>query len=75
MEDFSHELEMYVWYGTNEFNFDKLENPPKFKPTYCAGCGEVIRLPDGGYTSLRNIYVCEECSDNGFDIRAAAGVE
>jgi hypothetical protein len=26
------ETEMYVWYGTNEYNFEKLRNPPKFKP-------------------------------------------
>lgn len=51
------ELEMYVYYGTNEYNFEKLENPPAYEPTHCAGCGRVIvlsreshtRHPDGSY--------------------------
>ena len=60
-EDFDYELEMYVWYGTNEYNFEKLENPPKFKPTYCSKCGERIILPDGGYSNLCGVYRCENC--------------
>lgn len=72
---FEHELEMYVWYGTNEYNFEKLENPPKFRPTFCAGCKKVISLPHDGYTSLRNIYACRACIDDGFDIRQKAGVD
>ena len=70
--DFDHELEMYVWYGTNEYNFEKLPNPPRFQRAHCAGCEKLIRLPDGGFTSLKDIYVCEECMGCGFDIRAAA---
>src|SRR3989344_5424360 len=27
------EPEMYVWYGMNEYNFEKLSNPPAFEPT------------------------------------------
>lgn len=73
--DFEHELEMYVWYGTNEYNFEKLANPPKFQRTHCAGCEKIIRLPDGGFASLKDICVCEECMECGFDIRAAAGVD
>lgn len=68
-ESFEHELEMYVWYGTNEYNFEKLENPPVFKPTYCINCKKHIVLPDGGFTSFRGAYACEECIANGFDIR------
>lgn len=74
-DDFEHELEMYVWYGTNEYNFEKLKNPPKFPRTHCAGCNKIIRLPDGGYSSLKDIYVCDECIEDGFNIRAAAGVD
>lgn len=66
---------MYVWYGTNEYNFEKLENPPKFPRTHCAGCDKIIRLPNDDYTSLKDIYACEECMEAGFDIDAAAGVE
>jgi len=40
----SFETEMYVWYGTNEYNFKKLPNPPAYEPTHCADCGRVIRL-------------------------------
>jgi len=32
------ETEMYVYYGTNEYNFEKLAKPPKYDPTRCAGC-------------------------------------
>ncbi len=41
---------MYVWYGTNEYNFTVLENPPAYKSTYCAKCGNIIVLPEGGYS-------------------------
>lgn len=74
-EGFEHELEMYVWYGTNEYNFEKLENSPRFPRTHYAGCDKIIRLPDDGFSSLKDIYVCDECTENGFDIRAAAGVD
>lgn len=60
-KDFEHELEMYVWYGTNEYNFEKLSNPPAFKLTYCAKCGGRIILPDGGYSTLCGVYRCDNC--------------
>lgn len=59
--DFEHELEMYVWYGTNEYNFEKLPDPPAFKPTFCAKCGKRIILPDGGYSTIGDIYRCDDC--------------
>lgn len=43
-------LEMYVWYGTNKWNFEKLENPPSYDPTHCGGCGRVIVLSESGYS-------------------------
>ena len=55
------ELEMYVYYGTNEYNFEKLKNPPKFKPTYCIKCRKVIKLMDGGYASSKDGYICINC--------------
>ena len=58
-EDF--EPEMYVWYGMNEYNFEKLPNPPAFQPTHCSKCGERIVLPDGGYSSLCGVYRCDNC--------------
>ncbi len=32
------DTEDYVNYGTNEYNFRKLPNPPEFEPTRCAKC-------------------------------------
>lgn len=60
-DDFVHELEMYVWYGTNEYNFTKLQNPPAFTPTYCGKCGKRLVLPDGGFSSLCGEYRCNDC--------------
>ena len=59
--DFEHELEMYAWYGTNGYNFTKLENPPSFEPTHCSKCGKVIVLPNGGYSVFRGVYRCDRC--------------
>jgi|GEM_PF-275346 len=58
-EDF--ETEMYVYYGTNEYNFEKLENPPAFEPTRCAECGKVIDLGNDGYFQAEGKYYCESC--------------
>jgi hypothetical protein len=54
--------EMYVYYGTNEYNFEKLENPPKFKPTRCAKCKKIIRLGTDGYSIYMGKYYCTDCS-------------
>ena len=57
----SFQTEMYVYYGTNEFNYEKLKNPPKYEPTYCTNCGSVISLGYDGYTSLKENYWCTKC--------------
>ena len=54
-------LELYVHSATNEHNFEKLANPPKFEPTHCAGCGVVIRLAQDGYTLKGDDYFCASC--------------
>lgn len=59
----SFETEMYVWYGTNEYNFEKLENPPKYKPTRCSRCNNLISLSQDSYSSLGADYFCEQCTD------------
>lgn len=59
----SFETEMYVWYGTNEYNFEKLENPPAFEPTLCSECGAVIVLSQDSYSTLGDKNWCEKCSD------------
>ena len=57
----SQPLEMYVHSATNEYNFEKLANPPKFEPTHCAGCGVVIRLAQDGYTLKQGGHYCAAC--------------
>jgi len=59
----SFETEMYVWYGTNEYNFEKLPNPPSFAPTKCSKCGADIKLSTDGYARKGDEYWCESCSD------------
>jgi hypothetical protein len=56
------ETEMYVYYGTNEFNFEVLENPPEYEPTKCSDCGAIIVLGDGGYAVSGSDYWCGRCS-------------
>ncbi|MEW6730860.1 MAG: hypothetical protein AB1489_05960 [Acidobacteriota bacterium] len=60
----SFKTEIYVWYGTNEYNFTKLENPPEYQPTKCASCNKVINLGEDGYVVKgKDDYYCLECSD------------
>jgi hypothetical protein len=56
------ETEMYVYYGTNEYNFVKLENPPSYDPTLCATCSTRIDLGEGGYSMRAGKYYCLQCS-------------
>ena len=58
----SFETEMYVYYGTNEYNFEVLPDPPTYEPTKCADCGEVIILGDGGYSMHGGQYRCGRCT-------------
>lgn len=56
------ETEMYVYFATNEYNFETLQNPPAFEPTTCGKCGAVIKLADGGYSYSRAGYRCSRCA-------------
>jgi hypothetical protein len=56
-----YETEMYVYFGTNEFNFEKLPNPPEFEPTRCASCGKVLKLGQEGYSVQGKKYTCMDC--------------
>lgn len=58
----SIETEIYVWYGTNEYNFEKLPNPPSYEPTNCSRCGVVIKLGTDGHSIKGDEYFCEKCS-------------
>ena len=64
----SFPAEIYVSYGTNEYNFVKLENPPAYEPTRCDGCGVVIKLSDGGYSQGPKGILCEKCTRKTFPI-------
>lgn len=55
------QTEMYVYYGTNEYNFQVLEDPPDYEPTHCGRCGRVIILADGGYSHSSDGYLCGVC--------------
>jgi len=59
----SFKTEMYVWYGTNAYNFEKLENPPSYAPTQCSACGAVIVLSQDVYSVLGDDYRCETCTE------------
>lgn len=65
----SFETEMYVWYGTNEYNFEKLPNPPSFEPTHCSKCGVIIRLGADGHTRSGGEYWCEACAAKEMEVR------
>jgi len=56
----------YVWFGTNEYNFRKLDNPPEFDPIRCAKCAKVIRIGTDGYCQSGGKYFCEGCSPGPF---------
>jgi hypothetical protein len=56
------EAEMYVYFGTNEYNFETLENPPDYEPTHCVNCGRVIALGTDGYSMDADGYWCWQCS-------------
>ena len=56
------DTETYVYYGTNEYNFEKLPNPPAFEPTHCAECGKVISLSKDGYSMSAGKYYCDHCT-------------
>jgi hypothetical protein len=53
--------EIYAYFGTNNYNFQKLANPPAFTPTRCTKCKRVINLGEESYTLDGNDILCEEC--------------
>lgn len=58
----SFETEMFVYYGTNEYNFEGLPNPPAYEPTKCADCGKVIALGTEGHSVCGDEYWCDRCT-------------
>ena len=61
------QTEMYVYYGTNEYNFETLENPPRYKPTHCSDCSRIIRLGLEGYSMFDGKYTCMKCNPHDYE--------
>ncbi|MFC2161844.1 hypothetical protein ACFLRX_09365 [Acidobacteriota bacterium] len=61
----SIETEMYVYYGTNEYNFEIFENPPSYEPTRCSKCNRIIKLAEEAYSVLGDEYTCSGCGRFG----------
>jgi hypothetical protein len=59
----SFETEIYVYYGTNEYNFEKLENPPDYEPTRCSKCNTIINLSEDTYSMKGGGYFCTKCNN------------
>jgi len=57
------ETELYVYYGTNKYNFEKLENPPDYEPTRCSRCNTIINLGEDAYSMKGSKYFCTKCID------------
>jgi len=60
------ETEMYVYFGTNEYNFEKLKNPPSYEPKKCRQCGAVMVLSEGGHSQRGDEYWCAKCTASEF---------
>lgn len=56
------ESEMVAWYGTNEYNFEIMPDPPSYEPTKCSRCGVIIKLTTDGYTMTGDEYWCAKCA-------------
>jgi len=61
------ETEMYVYYGTNEYNFERLRNPPSYKPKKCKTCGKAFWLSQETHSVIGRDYLCEKCSYTKFE--------
>jgi len=52
---------LYAYFGTNDYNFEKLANPPAYEPTHCTGCNKVIKLASDSYTVAKGGTYCINC--------------
>ena len=72
-ENFESDIEMYVDAGTNEYNFEKLPDPPSYEPSFCSECGKIIVKADGGYSQLGDKITCMKC--NPIDLSRFQGTD
>ncbi|KZV75639.1 hypothetical protein PENSPDRAFT_624002 [Peniophora sp. CONT] len=63
-EYMGHDLESYVYYGTNSFNFPglTLADPPRFRPKKCNECRRKIVKYTEGWSSLGDTVTCAWCA-------------
>jgi len=70
------ETEMYVYYGTNEYNFEKLENPPDYEPTKCQVWGRNQTRCRRLHTKRRRVLVRSvRCKRAGKDDAPNQGIQ
>ncbi len=53
---------IYAYFGTNEYNFVKLEKVPDCEPTRCAGCNRIVNLIHDGYADKSDGIYCLKCA-------------
>ncbi len=57
------EGEIYAYYGTNEYNFVKLESVPDYEPTSCTGCNRIVSLVNDGHVMKSGVVYCMKCAE------------
>ncbi|VDC06978.1 unnamed protein product [Peniophora sp. CBMAI 1063] len=58
------DIENYVWFGTNQFNFETLPHPPAFPHKFCDTCHKPVKQNTMDYSRSRNGGVtCGPCVD------------
>ncbi len=62
-DDFKNQMEVYIDFGTNEYNYETLDKKPEVKPTYCSKCNRKIHLTQDVYVMQGGKYICEFCTD------------
>lgn len=60
-------MELYIYSGTNEYNFEVLDNPPHYKPTHCDDCSKVIRVGREGYSIIKKKTLCMDCNPHDYN--------
>ncbi|KZV74415.1 hypothetical protein PENSPDRAFT_749359 [Peniophora sp. CONT] len=56
------DTENSVWFGTNQFNFETLPNPPAFRPKFCDTCHKPVKQNTENYSPNRiGGVTCEPC--------------
>ncbi len=59
----SFDTEMYVYYGTNEYNVEVLDDPPDYAPTECAECGTVVDRSRDAHQMTQDGILCADCCE------------